>query len=268
MALSYVKMNNPDDKYRIKKDFVPSLPFKMMIVGKSDVSGKTNGILNLLTRPFDDDDKEGYDFYANDFAIHNIYIICPQVNVDNKWIDYVRLSGIPKENVFDNYNERELEALYTRLKTNYMEAKEEGEDPVHSLIILDDCSASGSLKKKRNGVVARLICEARHFLVSTIATTQYLKDIPPSVRTGGQCLIFSRCSTFELGNLSKEFFYGDEGNLRLFKREFMKATEQPYSFMVIMLDQPPGMIYRDMHWQPIKALEHLSEPDLRGTVWK
>ena len=42
----------------------------------------------------------------------------------------------------------------------------------HSLIILDDVSFSGGLKKKLNGIIARIFSNGRHINLSCILTSQ------------------------------------------------------------------------------------------------
>lgn len=258
MSLEYVVINNPEDKYRIKHKLVPNVPFKFINLGASDRSGKTNKILNLITRPFDIHDKTGFDFYVNDFDVKNIYIICRQAHIDRKWRDYQKLSDIPKENVLDHYNEIEMRRLYDKLKANHLKSLSDGTPPVHSLVILDDIAADGSLVAKRHGAISLLACEGRQIFVSTIITAQYMSDIPPKFRTNTSAIIFHKCVAKELDDIADHFFEGHKANRQLFMREFRKATKKPYSSFVMKLgDEYP---YRDDHFKPIPALMDLDDP--------
>lgn len=258
MPLEYVVIHNPDDKYRIKHKLVPSPPFKQLVLGASDRSGKTNKLQNYITRPFDIHDETGFDFYVNDFDVKNIYLICRQAHIDKKWIKYQKLSDIPKENVLDHYNEIEMRRLYDRLKANHLKSISDETPPVHSLVILDDIAADGSLVAKRHGAISLLVCEGRHMFISTIVTAQYLADIPPKFRTNTSAIIFHKCTAKELDIIADHFFEGHKANRQLFMREFRKATRKPYSSFVIKLgDEYP---YRYGNYEIIPALMELDDP--------
>lgn len=251
MTLNVYKIDNPLDQYRIQKKVVPSLPFKIIVIGKSDASGKTTNVLNMLTRPFDDKDLEGFDYYVNDFLPENIYIVSRSLQIDNGWIQYIRLRGIPPENLYNDYNEKRLTALYYTLRNQHISSLEMGEPPVHSLIIFDDVSADGSFKKKMHGVLNLLIMEGRHSFVSTILTTQYIKDIPPGAREGAGCFILYRANAAVLDKIYEEVGMGDP---LVFKKAFRRVTKEPRHFMVVMQNNPIDRMFLDHNWTPIPEL--------------
>lgn len=251
MPLNVLKIDNEMDQYRVQKEVVPSLPFKLIVIGKSDASGKTTNVINMLTRPFDEHDTDGFDYYVNDFLPEDIYIVSRSLQLDNGWKKYIRLRGIPPENLYHDYNEKRLMSLYTTLRNQFMSSVEMGEPPVHSLIIFDDCSADGSFKKKMHGVLSLLICEGRQSFISTILTTQYIKDIPPGAREGAGCFILYRANAAVLDKIYEEVGMGDPN---VFKKAFRRVTKEPRQFMVVMQNNPIERMFLDHTWTPIKEL--------------
>ena len=78
-------VKDPNQSNRISKAGTFDLPMRVIICGKSLLSGKGVLLTNLLLRPWSDKDDEGMGFYKNDFEPDNIYIICPSTLVDHKW---------------------------------------------------------------------------------------------------------------------------------------------------------------------------------------
>ena len=113
---------------------------KLLVVGKSQLSGKSNLIGNLLLQ----EDKR---LYRNEFEGDNIYIVSPSARTDDKIRTIIEELDIPGSNVFEDYNEMELDALYEVLKDEYNNALMDKEKPKHKLIIFDDMSAGGNLKR-------------------------------------------------------------------------------------------------------------------------
>ena len=101
-----LKVRDPSDKNHIKVPILADLPFKLAIVGRSQVSlGKTSIILNLFLRK---------KYYRNYFKGENIYIISNN-NVDTKLKILMEELEIPESN-FMAFDEDVLEALYDNLE--------------------------------------------------------------------------------------------------------------------------------------------------------
>jgi len=228
--MEILNMKDGAESQRIKKRSTWNLPMRLLICGKSELSGKGVLLGNCFLRPFDDTDKTGSDFYKNDFKGENMYIICPSTLVDTKWQNIVKGKRIPPENIYTSYSEEELEKLYDKLEEAHQERKDKGEPQEHTCVILDDISYSGDLKGKMNGMMSKFFCNGRHHLISTVVTSQSYKDIPTVARENatGMCLFYCTQKQAEL-------IYNDIGESCKsdFLKMFRRATQKRHSFMVV-----------------------------------
>ena len=181
-----IALKEPFTDYIVDKGDLPNLPMRFLIVGPSQFSGKTTVIANMLLRPYDKTDISGEDFYRNNFKGENMYVITPSADVDFKWKKLIEYKAIPPENIFSSYEEEDLKGIFDTVETKFKLAVADGEKPEHSLVILDDCSFDGSLKKKVCGAISKLFCNARHILLSSILTSQKYSDIPTTCRAATQ----------------------------------------------------------------------------------
>lgn len=242
-----LKMIDKFSNYKIKKETFFDLPMKLLVIGKSEMSGKGNILGNLLLRPYGKDDP-ATECYMNDFAGHNIYIVCPSANLDQKWESIISLKEIPPGNIYLNYSETDLEALYERLQEQFMDDVADGIVPPHKLIIMDDISFKGDLKGKQHGIINRLASNGRHLLISTVILAQKYSDVATSFRENATGFII-----FNSTNKQFELIYEDCGSCS--KTKFMslarKATEQPHSFLVINYSNPPEKRFLNQNFAPI-----------------
>jgi len=246
--LEILKMRDNAEGSRVHKDKAFDLPMRLLIIGKSQLSGKTNTVGNLMLRPFDDTDKSGREFYKNDFKGDNIYIVCPSTLIDHKWSSIVSGKRIPPENVMMKYDEEELTKLYEKLQEEYHEKVDSGEKPEHKLIIFDDASHGGDLKSKLHGVMARFACNSRHILVSVMVTAQKYSDVSTSLRENASGLILYSCS-----NKQGDLIYNDIGESCKgdFMRMFRRATEKRHSFLVCNYSNDHEHRFMDSNFQKI-----------------
>ena len=135
------KMKDKTESFRVGKGLLFDLPFSLAIVGKSMLSGKTNLAINLL---YQTDSR----LYRDDFLPEDIYIWSPSAKSDFKLMTFIEQKEIPAENIFMEYNEKEIDDVYELLKEEYEEALKKDEKPRHKLIYFDDMSAGGNFKKK------------------------------------------------------------------------------------------------------------------------
>lgn len=242
-------MKDAHKSYRIKKETLFDLPMKLMIVGKSQLAGKTNLLANLLLRPYDKTDIEGSECYFHDFEGRNIYIISPSIGIDKKLDEIIMLKQIPSGNLMTRYNESEITRLYEFLEERFMGTAPQ--DREHVLVVMDDCSFSGSLKDKINGAVARLFMNGRHILVSTIVTAQKYSDILTGAREN--C---TGCMLFGCTPKQRDLIYEDHGkiNKSKFGKIYDKTTREPHSFMIVNYSNPPDSRYMDQYGIPIPEL--------------
>lgn len=243
-------VKDPHVGMRISKADLFDLPMRLIIIGKSQLSGKSTFISNLLMRPWSDDDDSGKQFYKKDFKGENVYIVCPSFDLDVKMGMIQKGLNIPDTNIMKEYDEAQLEALYTHIEDQFQKNVAEGKEPKHSLLVLDDCSFSGSLKATMNGVLSRIACNGRHILLSLIVTSQKYTSISTTLRenaTGVVC--------FESSNKQLDLLYEDHGNMtrKEFDRIFREATRDKHTFFVINYSNDPSRRFMDSSFTAIKV---------------
>ena len=238
---SIIKMADTSESHRIQKQDLFDLPMKVLLVGKSQLSGKTNALGNLILRPYNKQDA-AQEMYNGNFIGRNIYVVCPSTQLDPKWASIIDSKEIPPGNIYHSYDEEELNALYDRLEANFHR------DPEHTLVILDDCSFSGALKEKLHGALARLFCNGRHLLISTIVTAQKYSDIFTTARENCTGAMFFGCSLKQA-----ELIYYDHGTCdkRKFLDEFRKCTREKHTFLVVNYSNDADRRFQDCNFNAI-----------------
>ena len=243
MTKSYkiLKVRDKNDSYYTPVERLFDLPFRLLINGKSQLSGKTTIILNLLLNP-----TFGYDKMFDGEDIH----IISNNKLDNKLALMADKLDIPEENR-QEFDEGYLEVLYEDMEETFMEDVAEGLKPKNKLIIFDDCGYSGSLKsyKKRN-IVDKMICNGRHLNLSQIYTSQRFSQCSTCLRTNLTGAIMFSTSMKELELVADDFNY--MSTKKQFIKTFRETTAKPRSFMVINFSNPPDQMYLDTEFQPIK----------------
>jgi hypothetical protein len=235
------KVKDNKENYFIKKENLFNMPFRVLIVGKSMLSGKSNIITNLLLRD---------DFYMNDFEPENIFIVSPSLKTDEKIKKIVSVKEIPESNLFDDYDEDVLEALYELIKEDYNNAIENDTKPTHKLIIFDDMSFGGKLKDKRNGFMSKLFCNGRHLLINTLITSQKYSDILTTCRENATALILFTCSNKQLELIEAD--HNVLGSKKDFQKLFRDATEEPHSFLVVNYSSSKNKMYQNSDFEVIE----------------
>jgi len=237
--LNIYKMKDKFDSLKVPMGELFDIPMKLLIVGKSELSGKSNFIGNLLLRD---------EFYKNKFEGDNIVIVCPSTNLDYKWNVIIKEHDIPESNIYRQYDEDQLEVLYDLIKEEYHEDVEDKKKPKHWCIIFDDISYGGSLKKHKYGIISKLASNGRHLLISTIITAQKYTDVLTGFRenmTGG---VFFSCTNKQL-----ESIWTDHGLIPLkgFSKMFRDITNPKHSFLIINYSNNMKERYMDSDFKPI-----------------
>lgn len=238
------KMKDGFDKVS-KEHNLFNLPFKGIIVSKSQIGmGKSNLIGNMLIKP---------DGYRNDFD--NIYIVNPSQDMDKKFGMIKEQLDIPSHNIFNFYSNEVVDGIFDLIEEQTHQEIEDKKPISHKLVILDDCSFGGGLKSQKNGSLARLFCNGRHYGISTLITAQKLSDVPTVCRENATFLISGSCSNKQLDLLS------DDVNLLTNKKQFTKMfrenTDEPYSFLGIDFCNKPNERYINKDFQPIDTNKYL-----------
>ena len=242
-----LKIRDKNDSYytKIEDPGLFDLPFRILINGRSQNSGKTTIILNLLANP---------EFpYSNLFKGENIYIISNN-KLDNKLSMLADRLEIPKNNC-TVYDEDYLEVLYEQLENEFMEETAENDGkgtPENRLIIFDDCGYGGDLKNKVSGVISRMICNGRHINLSQVYTSQKFSQCSTVLRTNVTGAILFGTSQREIEAITDDFSYFEKK--ADFVRMFKEATKKPRSFLVVNLKGSLNAddIYFNSNFEPIK----------------
>ena len=121
-----LKVKDKTDSYYTHLPDIFDIPFRLIIVGKSFLSGKSTVILNLLLR-----DK----FYKNYFDGDDIYIVSNNA-MDNKMKILKEEKDVPSDN-FMEFSEENLEMIYDDVEEKALEAVNDGKKPPNSLIVLE-----------------------------------------------------------------------------------------------------------------------------------
>jgi predicted nuclease of restriction endonuclease-like RecB superfamily len=122
----------------------------------------------------------------------NIYIVCPTLKVDSAYDDdiipYLEATST-KEHYFDKHKQTFHTNLEQSLATIYddivekNQGKKEGKLKMEDyLIICDDCLLEIDLSSSHSQL-ARMLTKMRHFKISMIISTQYLKSVHPIARS-------------------------------------------------------------------------------------
>jgi hypothetical protein len=239
--LSIYKVKDKAESYYTKKDVIFDLPMRLLIVGKSQFSGKSNLLVNLLCRD---------EYYNKDFAGEDIFLISPSIYSDAKLEKLVKVKNIPEENLMESYDEESIVALYDLLEQEYEENVADHVKPTNKLIVFDDMSFSGVFKKRINGIISKIYSNGRHINLSVISTSQKYSDLSTSSRENCSGAVFFNCSNKQL-----ELIEADHNILLNGKKAFMimfrEALEEPHSFLVVNYSNNKESRYLDKHFNPI-----------------
>ena len=240
-AYKILKVRDKSDSYYTPVERLFDVPFRVLINGKSQLSGKTTIILNLLLNPV-----FGYDKM---FDGSDIYIVSNN-KLDNKLAIMADKLDIPDDNRVE-FDEDFLEVLYDDIEDEFQESIMEGEKPRNKLVIFDDCGYSGSLRSYNKGnIIDKMICNGRHLNLSQIYTSQRFSQCSTCLRTNLTGAIMFSTSMKELDLVAEDFNYMK--TKKEFIKKFREITKEPRSFMVINFSNKPDEMYMDSTFTPIK----------------
>ena len=231
-----LKVNDHTDSYYTKKADIFDLPARILIVGKSFLSGKSTIILNLLLRE---------KFYKNDFEGDNIFIVSNNA-LDNKMRILKKEKDVDGGN-FMEFSESNLNAIYEEVEERALDAINDGKKPPNSLIVIDDCAFSGGLKEKMNGTLSRIFCNGRHINLSVCVTAQKYSQLSTTMRTNASGAILFNNSMNEVEAMAQDFNYLE--SKREFVSLFRKTTKGKNKFLVVNFSEDG--IYQDSEFKAL-----------------
>lgn len=237
-----LRMKDKNEKYYTKKNMIFDLPMRLLVVGKSHLSGKTNLLGNLLLRK---------EYYYGDFKGENIYIVTPSIS-DPKIQAIVNTLEIPIGNILPTYDEEMLNEIINIIKDEFNEAIDEKKRPNNTLIVFDDISFGGALLKRHSNL-QRIFCNLRHYNTSCIITTQSYVDILTSCRENASGCILFGCSDRQLDIITNDHSYCSK---RTFRKMFRAVTNEKHSFLAINYSNDVDKRYLDSELDPINPCDY------------
>lgn len=242
LTVRVIKDKGDNNIVRFNKDgerLLLSQPMRLCIVGKTG-AGKTNMLVQLLTEK---------KYFGDTYIGRNMYIFSPMVN-DFKMEYLVEKKKIPDMNIYTEFDNGILGALYDKLTEEY-----ESEMFIHKkvtpkIIIFDDLSFSGALKKGLYNNVNRIFMNGRKHMISTIITSQHYTHISSSARSNSSGLILYNMSDRQLDTISDENNYlRNKKSFKFMVREHLKEARD---FIMVNYDNTRDEgLYLDSNFEKI-----------------
>jgi hypothetical protein len=223
------QINDHTDSYFTPHPKLFDLPSKLLVIGKSLLSGKSSLVINLLARP---------EFYKDLIKPEHIYIVSPTLHQE-KWQKLINYLGIPPENLYNSYDPTEIQDLYDMVKEDFEEMKAAGERPPQRVVIFDDLGFSGifSSSKAHNedNVIDSIVLNGRHVLFSIWVIAQKYTQLSKTIRENATALVI-----YEASNSQWEQVADDHAKTKkkIFIEAAMEATKEPHNFMFINYSKP------------------------------
>ena len=237
--LEIKRMKDKGERHYSDKGDLFNLPMKLLVIGRSQLSGKTNFICSIL---LDDDPR----LYGDDFDGENIYLFSPSATTDHKLKVLIHNKEIPKSNIFKNMNEDIIEALYENIQEEYLEHDSEGKKAPNVLFIFDDMSFG---KNIHNSAIEKLFCNGRHLNISTIVSAQKYTQLPSVARENATGMVLFNSTDKQLELMSDDNNYFE--NRKDFKSLFRKLTKEKHQFLVVNYSNSFDKLYMNNNFEPV-----------------
>lgn len=215
----YSKGNKTNQVVAANDGVIPRHPFRMYIVGSSG-SGKSNLVLNLLTRPT---------FYKDYFE--NIVVISPTaLNIDTSY----EVMQLPEENFFQP-EEEVLERIKVLQEERIDKAGGDKRKVPKMLIIFDDIVSHKSFCN--SPIFLQFAVMSRHWNISLMILSQAYHRIPKSVRLQMSSVVYFKGSNKELDVLADDFS-APGISMKKFKTIISKSTNKRFDFFFVDIHRP------------------------------
>ena len=204
-----------------------SIAPRLLVLGRSQMSGKSTVVLNAMLRD---------NMFGPHYEGKNIYIISPSLKTDEKLKKLIAYKDIPESNCMEMMDEDILKELWDKIETEYLEDIGNGEKAQNVIIIFDDVSSSGDLKRKKNGMLSRFACNGRHINCGFILTSQKLSDVSTTVRENLIGAIIFECSQAQLQLVAADHSFFPK--MSSFFKMFNSVIKEPRDFLMINYSAP------------------------------
>jgi hypothetical protein len=236
------RFKDKTDKFVVKKNNgLFDLPARVQISASSGF-GKTSLLLSLMLSE---------DAYLKDFEGENIYIFSPMIN-DAKLEHMCKKKKIPDMNIYTEFDEHLLSALYDKCCEEYETEKLLDETPQMRVIIFDDVAFEGSLasKQQKNNIVNKLACNSRKHGVSLFFLTQDYFQLNKVCRNNLTGLIMFNMNNRSLEQAEIEHNYLEDK--KSFKEMVRGNLKEKHDFVVVNYSNNRDQgLYLDKDFQKI-----------------
>jgi hypothetical protein len=217
-----LRVKDKADSYAIEIPAWFSITPRVLLIGKSQYSGKTTFVINAMLRKT---------MFGPYYEGKDIYIFSESLDTDEKLIKMVEYKKIPKSNQISIIDEDVMRELWDKLEENYLESISNNETPPNVMLIFDDISSGGGLKKKKNGMISRFAMQGRHICVGFIMSAQKLTDLPTGVRENATAVVAWEMSDKQMNLLAADhsFFPKKSSFINLFN----SVIQEPRDFLII-----------------------------------
>ena len=241
-------MNKPEiykakdicDNFVVKKNIIPSIPFRTIIVGRSG-TGKSNILSCMVALD---------SWYGKDFKGDNIYIWSGSKG-DRKMDNLIEYKEIPEENVFNSWKETEVAEVYDNMVSEWKEAIENKERPHNTLYIIDDLFFSNQFRSEgtKNSMLNKIFQNSRKYNGNVIILAQKYSSISTPIRENANCLIAFGATNKQIDLIKSDFDYLEQKGL--FEKIYKRATEGKHDFIFINIDNPIEKRYLNSNFEPL-----------------
>lgn len=231
-----------------KEGIMPKFPFSMMISGSSG-SGKTNLLMNLMTRT---------DLYGRFF--HYIIVFSPTAGSTD---DMYKALKIPAENFIRDMKSEYITNLIAKRKARIEEKGIEWVSKNERMcIILDDIIAERSFLESPDAL--KMFSMLRHYLCSIIVLVQSYNKLPRALRLQSRAVMVFPAQQSEIEVLLDEITPAGITK-KDFERVIEYATGERYQFLYINRDAKPGEQIRKNLDDIINMADYRTTPYSRRT---
>ena len=217
-----LRVKDNTDSYAIDIPGWFSITPRVLLIGKSQYSGKTTFVVNAMLRET---------MFGPYYEGKNIYIFSESLDTDEKLRKLCDFKNIPKSNQISMIDEDIMKELWDKLEEDYLQSVSNKETPPNVMLIFDDISATGGLKKKKNGMISRFAMQGRHICVGFIMSAQKLTDLPTTVREQATVVVGWEMSDKQMNLLAADhsFFPKKSSFFKLFN----SVIQEPRDFLII-----------------------------------
>jgi len=241
-----MKAKDVSDKFITKKDILPDIPFRMLIVGRSG-SGKSSILSCLVALD---------DWYSSNFKGDNIYLWSGSKG-DDKINKLIEFKEIPDSNVRHEWFDTEVSMVYDDLVEEWKTAVDDGERPNDVLFIVDDMFYSNKFanSRQKDSMMNKVFMNGRKINISIVILAQKYSSISSGLRENANAIITFGATNKQIDLMETDWNYLP--NSRDFYKVFRDATNNSkHDFLFINIDLPINQRYMNKEFKSLYPIEN------------